>query len=700
MAIITKIRERSGLAVGIVAVGLILFLVGGDLLSPNSVFLGNNKRIVGEIAGQEVSFEEFSAEVERLRNNYAMATGQQPNEAQMPGLRQEAWNQMIFKIVYQEEFEKLGIDVTDEEIIDMVQGNNIHPSIAQLFTNPETGQVDRNMIVNFLRNMNTFPPQDQISFRNFEQNLRPDRLRSKYEALLGKTYYATTAEAKKEYEAQNSTADIRYVYVPYTYIPDSSVTVTDSEIESYYNKNKEKYEREANRAIEYVVFPIEPTQDDIEDQKNALERLKTQFETTEDDTAFVEANSDVNNNFNSYTPGQLPAELDVASLTEGGVYGPVRSGESFMLYKVLSIVEDTLDYAKASHILIQFEGDDKAAAKTKAQDVLNQIKGGADFAVMAAQYGSDGTRTRGGDLGWFDENTMVKPFNDAVMKATSLGLLPNLVETEFGYHIIEVTGLKTNTKYNIASVQSDIAPSSETIDMIYRKTINFDVAESRDDFIAAADKDSTLIRFQALTIGPNARNINNITESGVRQIVRWAYDDETEVGAVSEVFSLDEQYICANLTAKREKGPAKLDDVKDEIRRELVKEKQKEQILAKFEGMTGAVDDMRTEFGTGALVSTGTDITFNTTALPIAGFAPKTIGRVFSMSLGDTSEPIADENGVIVFEVDRMDRASEAANYALYKQQLEQNYARTVSFKIAQAMEKFADAENELYKYY
>ena len=215
MALITKIRHRAGLAVGMVALGLILFLVGGDLLGPNSIIRGNKNLYVGEIAGSKIKRDEYMQEVDEMKSNYSINTGKNPTENEMFTIRQQAWDYMIVKYAFQEQFDKLGIDVTDQEVVDMVQGNNITPEIRQAFTNPQTGVFNREQVINYLQHINDMPAQQQAVWYMFEKNLRPSRLRIKYDNLLRTTNFVTDEEAMQQYEAENSVAEIKYLYIPY-----------------------------------------------------------------------------------------------------------------------------------------------------------------------------------------------------------------------------------------------------------------------------------------------------------------------------------------------------------------------------------------------------------------------------------------------------------------------------------------------------
>ena len=250
MSLINKIRERSGLAVGVIAVSLILFIVGSDLIGGNNTLFGSCDQQIGEIDGRSIDNQEFQAKVEQVRAQYEQQTGRAPGEQEMTQIREQAWNQLIFETAYQEEFDKLGLTVSPEELVDMVQGNNISPEVRQAFTNPQTGIFDKSQIINYLKGLRNVPPAQQAQRASFEQQISTNRLREKFDNLMRLSNYATTAEAQKEYQAQNMKADVKYLFVPYFAVNDTTVNVTDSELSDYLSKHKDEFPGADTRSIQ------------------------------------------------------------------------------------------------------------------------------------------------------------------------------------------------------------------------------------------------------------------------------------------------------------------------------------------------------------------------------------------------------------------------------------------------------------------
>ncbi|MBB6461331.1 peptidylprolyl isomerase [Flammeovirga kamogawensis] len=699
MAIITKIREKSGVAVGFIALGLILFMVGGDLFSPNSTLLGNNKNIVGEIGGQEIELRQFSELVDQIKSNYPTP----PNEQQMQGVRQMAWNELIYREAYGQQIEELGITITPEELNDMISGNNISPEFGQYFRD-STGQVSRENIKMYLASLKqqgpTSPQYQQ--FLGFEQQIKTSRSRIKYENLISRTYFASDLEGKKEYEKQNDKVEIAYVNVPFYSMPDSVVNVTESDAKAYYNANQEEFKRDANRGIEFVTFKVQASEGDKKNLEDEMKDLSISFARTSNDTAFVESHTDGNANFMSVNMTGLPSVLDADQLETGKVYGPFFAAGSYRDYKVLGESTDSVYSAKASHILFKNDKDD-AAAKKEAYATLRKIQNGENFEELAKKVGDAAptTKSRGGDLQWFSEGRMVPAFDKAVFSARKTGLINRVVKTEFGYHIIKVTAVKTKKMFDLAVVEKKLTPSDATVNEAYRKASVFaaSVKGGRKDFEKIAEDQKIFIE-QALTIAPTATFINSLRGNSVRQVIRWAYND-ADVNDVSEVFDLDDRFIVATLMSAREEGIADFAEVKNEAKVQATKGKKAEAIAAKLNKLSGkSIEDIRKGYGNGAKSDIASDLSLNDVSIQGVGLAPKAIGTAFGLKQGEVSKPIIDENSVLVVKVRKADKALETADYSIYQRQVEGRYVRSANYNILEAVKTLSDVKDNRYKFF
>ena len=701
MSLIGKIREKTGLIVGAVAIGLILFLVGGDLLGPSSQLLGGPDKEVGEIAGEEITIDEYQQAVNEMEANFYLQTGRNPSDREQNTIRQPAWNKMIADVAFTKQFDELGIEVTEQELIDMVQGNNVDPGIKQSFTNPETGEFDRNRLISYLQNMSQLPQEQQVSWQLYEKNLAESRGRLKYEGLLTAADYVTTREAKQLYEAENTTASVKYLYVPFYGTGDSAVQVSDQELTEYIKAHPKEFEVEAGRSFQYVSFPILPSDQDVVAFEEELASLQEELANAANDSTFAVINTDgeAAEAFRTYQLGELPPYLveNQDSLRAGAVFGPSTEGDTYRLYKVAEVVEDTVSYAKARHILFQTEGKDQEKIRQRADSVLKELRGGGDFAALARQYSDDGSASQGGELGWFPEGRMVAPFEEAVFSANETGLVNKLIETEYGYHLIDITELPTNEVYKIATIERELYPSDATRDQAYRKADLFSSqVDNLNSFTQQAQQDSMSVE-TAENLPPSTENVPGLGEA--RRVVRWAYNDAS-VGDVSEVFELDDAYVVAALTGEREKGTAQLEDVRDQVQTKVQGQKSGEQIAQKLKGLSGNLDEIADAYGENASVYTSEDLKLSSSTLPNVGFAPKAVGKAFAMKEGQVSEPIITDNGVVMIETQSISPATEIADYATYKDQVQQQQSQRVSFNITEAVEENAEIEDKRYRFY
>lgn len=702
MALINTLREKAG-KVLVVAVGLaIVSFILADLLGSNSVLFGGQSNEVGEIAGRKITYQDFQQRIEDMKNNYVLNTGRNPSEAEMTSIRQQAWELLIVDIAFEDQYEALGLTVSDEEKIDMVQGNNIHPDLVRAFTNPETGEFDKSQIINFLQNFAQLPPQNQQQWDQMEQSIYQARKRLKYDNLFIKTNYVTDAEAKRLFSLENTAVEAKYLYVPFYSISDSAVTVTDAELNQYIKEHEAEYKVEESRSLKYVSIPFVPSAEDTASYNEELTKLVQSFETVDNDSSFARLNSDFPQAYQSYSVGQLPEILqeNFAGLQEGEVFGPNLEGGSYKLYKVSEVYEDSISSARASHIL--FKGDDsnpeaKQQAKQNAQETLQELKAGADFAQLARTRSEDGSSQDGGDLGWFTEGRMVAPFSEAVFNANNTGLLNEIIETEYGYHIINVTATATNKSFKIATIEREIIASDATRDEAFRRSDYFaGISEDLDDFMQNAQNDSLTV-LDAENISSDARRIGMITNA--REVVRWLFT-EASVGKVSEVFELDEVYLVAVMTEKVEEGIAPLSMVREAVAVKVKNQKKARIITDKLAGLSGTLEEIAEAYGSEANVHTAPDVKLNSNNLPSVGVAPVAVGKLFGLEAGEKSEPVIADNGVVILETVSVTEAPEIADYSSYKNRIKQMADNATSFSISEAIKENADIEDERYRFY
>lgn len=712
MALIGTLREKmTKWVVGFVAIAILSFILN-DLFGngPRSVF-NTKDDDVAEIAGTSVSREEYQAIVQERENNYIMSFGRQPGEKERPTLQGQAWELLTVKHAIKPQFEKVGVTVTTEEIWDMVQGKNVDENLKQSFAD-STGKFDRKRVVEYLNNFNTPEPVGNPQMRAqwqemryrwnmFQNDLILGRQRIKYENLLIKTNYVTHAESERDYHLQNDVAEAKYLYVPFYAISDTLVTPTDIQLRDYYAKNKEKYKVKETRSLSYVEFPVIASSADSTELRGEAQKFATEFKTVADDSTFAISNTQGKEAFTKYNASTLPANLnDATKLVAGNVMGPFVDNGAYKVVKIVKVGTDTTYYAKASHILIKWENETDAAKKTakeKARKILSEIKGGASFAAKAREFGTDGTANRGGDLGWFSSGQMVKPFQKAVFDAKKTGLLSDVVETQFGYHIIEVTNLKDNATYSVATIEVLITPGDETQNAAFLKAQTFAAQLSSVEAFKEKAKKENLFVQEAKDLSSSDRRINNLGEA--RQMVTWLYR-EGKVDKVSDVFDLEDNYVVAIMTSRVEEGYKPFEKVKEEITPAVKNQVKGEKIIEKLNAQKGTLEEIAQSFGKDASVNSASDIKLNSNSLASVGIEPKAVGVAFSLENGKRSKPFAGENGVLMVETQNKTVAPEIGDYTMFKNQLLQGLNGKSSFGIAQAIKEAAKIEDMRYKFF
>lgn len=716
MALINTLRRRMGkIVVGVVALAMFAFILT-DLLQSNSTLLGGNDTTIAEIGGDDISYQQFQEKVEQLSYTFAVNNGRNPSSEEMETVRTQAWNALILENAYQSQFNALGITVTDEEIIDMVQGNNIDPQIRQFFTDPNTGQFSRDNVVAFLQQINQAPPQQRASWLTFEETLRPNRLLQKYENLITMTDYVTTAEAKFQHQAQESNMSVDYLYVPFFSVADSLVQISKSEMESYLSANADQYQREESRSVKYVVFPVRPSAEDSAYVTEEIRELRQGLINAQNDSTYANLNSDGPNPFRTIAdPGLVPEGL--VGQETGTVTEPVIVGNRYAVSKLSDVTTADESFVKVRHILIETDGtspEAKADAKEKANDIIRQLQRGADFAELAAANSADRSNAfRGGDLGWVGENgSFVQPFKDAIFDFNKTGLIPRPVETSFGYHVIQVDEPETNKVYKVATIEKEFFASDETLNEIYRQA----------DLLAANSDGEKSFEENANEAGLNLRTATNIKKNdsrltGVgeaRRVVLWLYNDAS-VGKVSEVFELDNNYVVAVMTGKQPEGTASLSQVETEVRGKVLNQKKTDYIKDKLSSVSN--DDfeaMKEAYGEEARTGQA-DISLNSNSFSGIGFAPKAVGVAFSLEEGEKTAPFGTENGVIALRATAKSMAEPQEDYSSYKQQVQSErqarkttvanfplsfYPVMISEKIHNAVKEFAEIEDMRYKFF
>ena len=659
MATLQKIRTRAGLLVAIViGISLAAFILGDMLRSGSSLFQ-RDRLEVGEVDGESIQYPEFQQEVEELGEIYRMNNEQsQLDEDTWVQIREQTWQNAIRQIIMTDVYDDLGITVSSEELFDMLQGQNLHPIVQQLFRNPNTGQVDRSAIVSFLKNLETgVAPEQRDYWLYLEDQIVEERIQTKYNNLVGKGLFVTSNEAQKSLEQKNKQVSFEYIQLPLTSVTDSQVVFTDKELRDYYKENKENYEQQKSRKIEYITFHVSPSDADYEDAEQWMNDAISDFADAEDNVAFVNSNSDEAFDPTWYKEGELPQDINAwvfeTGAEEGDIFGPYFENEAYKLAK-LHAREMMPDSVEARHILLQVNTQQEMAAKQALADSLKTaIENGSDFGELAREFSTDqGSAVQGGELGWFGRGMMVQPFEQAAFNNDINEV--TIANSQFGIHIIQTTDKGELTQQvQIATLVRNVVPSTQTYQNVYAEASEFAGNNTNKEEFDAAVAEQQLNK-RVATVSENQRRITGLDNA--RPLVRAAY--ETEVGDLLEdpqgstIFDLGDDFVIATLSAATDEGVAAFEDVQDRVELAVIREKKAELLKEKagsaMEGKTD-LDAIAAELD--AEVRSASNINFNAVQIPGAGMQPAVIGTAWTLETDQISEPVKGTNGVFIVKV-------------------------------------------------
>ncbi|MFP4366133.1 MAG: peptidylprolyl isomerase, partial [Bacteroidales bacterium] len=414
MATLEKIRNRAGVLVAVV-IGLALFaFILGDILGSGPSLFTDSQFEIAEIAGKSVPYQSFQERVDEISEIYMLNTGESALDSEThESILEQAWQQLLREIILGQEYDRLGIDVSPEEMFDMVQGSNVHPYVRQLFTDPSTGTFSQSAVVQFLRSMSQDPSGQQRDYWLYvEKEIAQERKQTKYNNLIRKGLYVTPLEANAGWEENNKSVNFDFIVQRYDAVDDSLVEVSSAEIRRYYRQNKENYKQTASRDIEYVTFDITPSEEDDRLAQEWIEEIEDEFAEVDELRQFINLNSDIPYDERNYNYEELPESIAdfMFDASPGDIYGPYFEENSYRLSR-LAAINFMPDSVRAKHILIQPGENDYQEAESLADSLLGALQAGEDFETVAMQYSDDtGSRFDGGNLGWFSEGMMVPEF--------------------------------------------------------------------------------------------------------------------------------------------------------------------------------------------------------------------------------------------------------------------------------------------------
>lgn len=706
MSALQFLREKAGVLVaGVIGVSLLLFVV--------SDFFGNGRgqRIkarkyyeIGEIGGDIVSYQDYDLRIQNLIEIYKLSGNNNLDEATTESLREQTWQQMVREKILDSKYQKLGIGVSTEELDELVLGNEPHQIVQQLFSDPQTGMFNKSFLVNFLK-QTEFDETAKKYWLFFEDEIVNDRMNNKYNSLVSKGLYVSTKQAEFDKNLALNSVDFSYILKNYATIADSSVMVTESEMQAYYSKHKESFKRTALRDIEYVTFDVVPSEEDIKLTEDWINNTKEEFATAADPVQFINLTAD-SRYVGFYTPiDMVPENLQdfvrKENLTE--VFGPYEENGAFKIARLISVANRP-DSVHARHILLS-PNDTRTLedSRKQADSLVKLIKSGVSFETLAIENSDDqGSAQIGGDLGWFPEGRMVVPFNNACFSGKKGDI--KIAETTFGIHIIEIIDQSKDTKkYNIGIIDRQIVAGSITNQKAYSEASQFAGTNNTYDKFLSAIAEQGLNKRIANDIPPQQKTLPGLDNP--RSLVISLY--QTENGKIildnnqQAVFEVGDKYVIAYCTKVQEDGIAPFKDVENDIKFILIKDKKAELLSAEF--MKNATADNNIESvarSMGLPVQEATQINFRSyTVQGGAGSEPALIAAASVSPQGTLSGPVKGANGVYMLAVNSV-TASEEEDINLLKERLTMTFQMRGSYEAYDALREKANIVDKRYKFY
>lgn len=670
----------------IVIGGAMVAFILGELFSSKGQ-VNPNEQEVGVISGDPISLIEFD---NRVRSDETFIKNGQPyiDDQQV---RQQVWSQLVRERVLGSEAQDAGISLTKGEFDDLRWGENLLPELKNdpSILDSMTGQPNRDLLRQFFQNVETSNP---TLYAYQKRQIRNGRVQTKYNNLVKSALFVNSLEAQNDFNARNAKADLRFIARPFANMADSVVAFEEGDLQRWYdaNRNDEKYEQTASRSFDYVVFNVEPSAKDLQSLQDDLSSLKSEFESTEDDTLFAADNSNAQDYVVlPYQEGSLDLVTDslILNADTGAVIGPYKEGNAYKLAKVKSM--EMLPEVRYQQVQLSLGGSTPEETKERADSLKNVIKRKNNFADIVSEFSDDpAAKSNEGIIEWIDEQKV----RDKKLAADLFGEADvnelRVVEGDMAVYIYRILEEREREQRNLVIIDRNIRPLEGTFKEMYKEANRFSAANNTSELFHSAALEASMnveeVKDQAL----NQRFVRDLKEPD--QLIRWV--NKTEVGVVSEPFRSDERFVVAVVEAVKEKGVPAFEDLREIAEAEVIKEKKAEAMIAEMSGITD-IDELATTLGETARSATG--FTFSSTSFPGGFQEPELIGLAFSLEPGQTTVPLKGDNGVYVIKMESKAEAGEISDLSAEQKTILETRQGSSATSVYRALERKADVQDQ-----
>ena len=672
MAVLGNLRKNSFVLISVIGMALFAFVIAG-------VFDGkgySSQEPIGFVDDEEISIEEFRNQVDFLETSYNLSGMMAVNNV---------WDQTVRNSVLNKQFDLSGVS-SGRDHIEFIIAQNPKFNSDPRFLN-DAGIFEIEKFVDFIVELKTTSSQSYEQWQKQESVFESQSNEKIYFDLIKAGINYSFKDGEYEYLLQNDRVDIEYVQIPYSSVPDSIIKLKNSEVEKFIKSNESDFKVEASRNIEYVLFEEKPSLEDENDTKKILQEFlieKTEYNnvskleetspsllTAKNLTEFINQYSEIK--FDSiYLPkGSLPTnDANILfNLNKDQTYGPYLDGEYFKISRMLD--RKTGGNVRASHILISYEGSQRASsqinrskseAKKEANRILKLVRKNPDsFSALAFEFSDGPSKSSGGDLGFFQENQMAKPFNDFVFskREGSIGL----VETDFGFHVINVVAKEDIVL--LASVAIKNVPSDETSDKTFNMATKFEINLSKNNNLNTLAKENNYEIKIASGIKILDDNLPGLTNQ--RRLVQWLFTDEVKIDSYKRFDLSNGGYLIAQVKAIKQDGLSSVQDASFTAVPK-VRNQKKAQLIIKQNKSFQSLDELAS--ANNSEIKKALALNQKNATISGAGREPLLVGYAFGLKINEISDFIIGENGVYKIKVLKNNKSSNLENYSSYTNQL------------------------------
>ena len=656
MAVLEKLRGWGIVLSILVALPLLLFIIDPSQII-QTVQSVSSKYDVGKIGGKSVSYTDFQAEVDRMSRISEMLSGNtSSSEQQQQQIRDAVWKHLVEENLFIKNCNAAGINVGKDEIMDLTNGENVSPVIASLFVD-ENGAFSNERLVAFLQNVEDGDENAKAIWAYLQEQIVTNQYYNKYNALFMNSNVENALQVNKAIADNNTTADVDFVMVPFSFATDSTVVVSDKEIKDFYDNHKKFFEQKATRDIEYVVFQVVPSAEDIAAANDEFVKLYEDFTTTDNVRAFLQRNSDTQWSDQWYKAGDLRsvnADIDTFVSENNEGTSPVISANNTLYAGRIMATATMPETVTIRHMMFQSNED----GQHLADSLLNELKKGADFTALATEFSLDRGSQADGEFGKIGEispatvSYLPTGFN-AIFDA-KVGQ-PFILQSNMATHIVEVTEAGAPALFKqVALFEKEILSSKETFNKFYNDA-------NRVATLAGGKYANYRAACDSIGTYSHSMTINEATDtygaiSHAKEVTRWAFDNKP--GKVSNIITVDNNYFfVVAVTGAHKEGIAPVNEVAEQIKNQLYTEKYAEKRRSEVaEQIAGLTDLEAIAEKLGTSVSTQNDVAF--ASMGARSLDPKFVGAIAAAPEGQISGPVAGSFGVYVFKVNGRETGS------------------------------------------